>query len=368
MVAAVGTEEVELLTVALRDALRRIEGGTPMDIQQATRSSRRRFLGGLTFAGTAGPLGLLPRPAAAEPPPETTRIRVHHSVSLCLAPQYVAEELLRAEGFTEIHYVPPGEPDTPGGLASGAADISNDFAPILIMAIDAGVPVTILGGVHVGCFELFGTERVRAIRDLKGKNVAVRGLGSPPHLFLASMVAYVGLDPGQDINWVVRPPTEAMELLAEGKIDALIAFPPDPQELRARQIGRLVVSSALDRPWSQYFCCMTVANREFARNYPIATKRALRAFLKAADICALEPERAARSVLASGVAKRYDYALQTMQDIPYGLWREYDPEDTIRFYALRLHEIGMIQSTPQTIIENGTDWSFFSDIKKTLKG
>jgi NitT/TauT family transport system substrate-binding protein len=280
----------------------------------------------------------------------------------------VAEELLRAEGFTDVRYVTHEESGgLYEGLASGAADIGNDFAPMLIMHVDAGDPITILGGVHVGCFELFGTERVRAIRDLKGKNVAVRGLGSPPHVFLASMAAYVGLDPGQDINWVVRPPAEAMGLLADGKIDALIAFPPDPQELRAKQIGRVVVSSALDRPWSQYFCCMTVANREFARNYPVAAKRALRAILKATDICALEPERAAQSVLASGVAKRYDYALQTMQDVPYGRWREYDPEDTIRFYALRLHEIGMIQSTPQTIIENGTDWSFFFDLRKTLK-
>ena len=338
-----------------------------MGIQHATTSSRRRFLGG-SVAGTAGLLGLLPRPAAAEPPPEMTSLRVHHSLSLCLAPQYVAEELLRAEGFTEVHYVTHEESGgLSEGLASGAADIGNDFAPMLIMQVDAGDPITILGGVHVGCFELFGTERVRTIRDLKGKNVAVRGLGSPPHVFLASMMAYVGLDPGQDINWVVHPPAEAMGLLADGKIDALIAFPPDPQELRAKRIGRVVVSSALDRPWSQYFCCMTVANREFARNYPIAAKRALRAILKATDVCALEPERAARSVLASGVAKRYDYALQTMQDVPYGRWREYDPEDTIRFYALRLHEVGMIQSTPQTIIENGTDWSFFLDLKKTLK-
>ena len=52
---------------------------------------------------------------------------------------------------------------------------------------------------------------------------------------------------------------------------------------------------------------------------------------------------------------------------PYGRWREYDPEDTLRFYALRLREIGMIKSTPQKIIENGTDWSFFSELRKTLK-
>jgi NitT/TauT family transport system substrate-binding protein len=340
-----------------------------MNIQYAAPASRRRFLSGLTFAGTAGVLGLLPRPAAAEPPPETTRIRVHHSLSLCLAPEYVAEELLRAEGFTEVQYVTHEQSGgLYEGLTSGMADIGNDFAPMLIMHVDAGDPITILGGVHVGCFELFGTERVRSIRDLKGKSVAVGGLGLPTHVFLASMVAYVGLDPGKDINWVVHPPAEAMQLLAEGKVDALIAFPPGPQELRAKQIGRAVVSSALDRPWSEYFCCMAVANREFARNHPVATKRALRALLKATDICALEPERAARSVLASGVAKRYHYALQTMQDVPYGLWRDYDPEDTIRFYALRLHEIGMIQSTPQTIIENGTNWSFFSDLKKTLKG
>lgn len=339
-----------------------------MDIQQTTWSSRRRFLGGLTCAGTAGLLGWLSRSVAAEPPPETTRLRVHHSLSLCLAAQYVAEELLRAEGFTDVEYVTYEES---GGfyeaLASGGADISNDFAPLLIMHVDAGDPITILGGVHVGCFELFGTERVRSIRDLKGKSVAVGGLGFPTHVFLASMVAYVGLDPGKDINWVVHPPAEAMQLLAEGKIDALMAFPPGPQELRAKQIGRVVVSSTLDRPWSQYFCCMAVANREFARNHPVATKRALRAILKATDICALEPERAAKSVLAAGVAKRYDYALQTMQDVRYNEWREYDPEDTIRFYALRLHEIGMIQSTPQTIIENGTDWSFFFDLRKTLK-
>jgi NitT/TauT family transport system substrate-binding protein len=235
------------------------------------------------------------------------------------------------------------------------------------MHVDAGDPITILGGVHVGCFELFGTEHVRSIRDLKGKSVGVGGLGFPTHVFLASMAAYVGLDPGKDINWAVHSQTEAMQLLAGGKIDALIAFPPGPQELRAKKIGRVVVSSALDRPWSQYFCCMVVANREFARNYPIATKRALRAFLKAADVCALEPELAAQSVLDRGVAKHYDYALQAMKDVPYGRWREYDPEDTVRFYALRLHEADMVNSTPNEIIAEGTDWRFLNELKRELK-
>jgi NitT/TauT family transport system substrate-binding protein len=294
---------------------------------------------------------------------------VHHSLSLCLAPQYVAEELLHAEGFTEVRYIKHEET---GGfypaLASAAADIGNDFAPSLIMHVDAGDPITILGGVHVGCFELFATDRVHAIRDLKGKRVAVHGLGLPPHVFLSSMLAYVGLDPHKDITWVTQPATESMQLLADGSIDAFLGFPPEPQELRARKIGHLVVSSMADRPWSQYFCCMTAANREFARRYPIAAKRALRAMLTATDICAVTPARAAQSLLDRGVAKRYDYALQTMKDVSYGQWRDYDPEDTVRFYALRLREIGMIRSTPQKIIENGTDWRFFAELKRELKG
>jgi NitT/TauT family transport system substrate-binding protein len=67
------------------------------------------------------------------------------------------------------------------------------MAANLVIQIDRGDPVTVLAGVHVGCFELFGTERVRAIRDLRGKTVALTGLGLTPHVFLASMVAYVGL-------------------------------------------------------------------------------------------------------------------------------------------------------------------------------
>ncbi len=35
-----------------------------------------------------------------------------------------------------------------------------------------------------------------------------------------------------------------------------MGFPPDPQELRAKKIGHVVVNSNVDRPWSQYFCCM----------------------------------------------------------------------------------------------------------------
>jgi NitT/TauT family transport system substrate-binding protein len=341
-----------------------------MSVQQAKGWTRRRFLGRLTLAGTAGLLGLKPRPVAAEPPPETTRLRLLKFPSLCLAPQYVAEELLWSEGFTEVQYLTFPEEGIAayGRLASGELDITQAFVPPSIIQIDRGAPIVFLAGVHVGCFELFGTERVRAIRDLKGKTVAVPAFGSSPHVFLSTILTYVGLDPRKDVNFIERPPTEAKQLLAEDKLDAYLGFPPDPQELRAQRIGHVMLKSAVDKPWSQYFCCTITGNKDFIRKHPVATKRAVRAILKADNVCALEPDRAARTVVDKGFTKSYDYALQTMQDVPYGKWREYDPEDTVRFYALRLHEAGMIKSSPQKLIAQGTDWRFLTALKRELKG
>jgi len=340
-----------------------------MSTQHARQFSRRRFLGGLTLAGTAGLLGLQARRVAAEPPPETTTITLVQTPSICLAPQFVAEELLRAEGFMEVHYIKkPGGKGIETALVSGEANINMHFGAPTLIRLDAGDPLVILAGGHIGCFVLIGSERVRAIRDLKGKTVAVVELGGPDHVFLASMGAYVGLDPQKDITWVAQPSAEAVRLLTEGKIDAFIAFPPQAQELRAKGIGHVVVNSAVDRPWSQYFCCMVTGNREFVRTHPVATKRALRAILKAADVCTHEPEQVARFLVDNGYAKHYDYALQAVREIPYRQWRDYDPEDTLRFYALRLHEVGMIKSTPQKLIAQGTDWRFLNELKKELKG
>jgi NitT/TauT family transport system substrate-binding protein len=217
--------------------------------------SRRKFLG-LTLAGTAGLLGLKPESIAAEPPPETTTVRLTQNLSgLCWAPQYVAEELLQDEGFTEVQYIKKeGNVGVEKALASGEVDISTNYAASIIIRLDVGDPVVVLAGGHVGCLELFGTERVQALRDLKGKTVAVYQLGGVVHVFLASMLAYVGLDPNKDVNWDTHPPAESTQLLAEGKIDALMGAPPGSQILREKKIGHVVVNNTLDRPWSQYFC------------------------------------------------------------------------------------------------------------------
>ena len=102
------------------------------------------------------------------------------------------------------------------------------------------------------------------------------------------------------------------------------AVPPKSQELRARKIGRVILNTATDRPWSQYFCCLLSGIESFVREHPVATKRVLRAILKATDICATEPERAAQRLVDGGV-HGLRLRAQTLTELPYDGWREFDP-------------------------------------------
>ena len=171
---------------------------------------------------------------------------------------------LRGEGFTDVRYAKFGAAGIYKALASGDVDLSMTFVAPFITQLDAGAAIVLLGGVHAGCFELFGTEGVHSIRDLKGKTVAIPELGSAHHVFTASMAAHVGLNLARDINFVIQPAGKLAQLPAEDKkVDALMGFPPVPQELRAKNIGHVIVSSGVDRPWSQYFCCIVGANEAY---------------------------------------------------------------------------------------------------------
>ena len=328
--------------------------------------SRRRFLNRLSGIGAAA---LLRTPArAAEGPLETTSVRLPKIESICVAPQDVVVDLLRDEGFSDIRHVPlPPGTNTPDAIAHGALDFGLNYAPVQVAGIDRGVPMKVLAGVHVGCFEVFVNGPIRSVAELGGKKVGIQAVGSPEHLFLSVIAANVGIDPQAQIEWVTGGEVRPKELFIDGKIDVFLGFPPEPQELRARRIGRVVVNSAVDRPWSQYFCCMLAGNTDYAENHPVATKRVVRAILKAADLCASEPARAAQILVNGEFTPRYDYALQALEEIPYDKWREYDAEDTMRFYALRLHELGVIKTSPKRVLAEGTDWRFLNELKRELK-
>jgi NitT/TauT family transport system substrate-binding protein len=330
------------------------------------RQNRRDFLASASLAAAAGVLGAHGT-LADEGPPETTTVRLVKQVGTCTAPQYLAEELLRAEGFTDVHYVEmPVAPAKMVGL--GDVDFGMSMAPSIIFHQDAGLPIMALAGVHPGCWELFAHPTIRTIGDLKGKTVDVPdGLGSSAHLYMVIMAKHVGLALGKDVKLVTNPIPDAMEMFAQGETDAILASPPESDDVHARNVGTVILNTTMDQPWSHYYCCMLAGNADYVRNYPEATKRVLRAILKAADLCAAEPERVARQLIDGGFPTKYEYALQALTSLPFGKWREYDPEDSLRFYALRLHEVGMISSTPNQLIAEGTDWRFLNELKRELK-
>jgi NitT/TauT family transport system substrate-binding protein len=330
--------------------------------------TRRRFLATASLAGAVSLVGA-PRSAHSEPPPETTTVRLPRwtSSAYCWAPAYLAGELLRVEGFTDVQYI-ESDPkvDQSVWIARGETDFSINHPPLHITSIEAGVPIKIIGGLHSGCLELIANESVRSVADLRGKRVGVDLPNSTAHIMLIVIAAWVGLDPTKDIQWVFEV-SKPVDFFLEGKIDAFLGTPPRPQQLRAKNIGHVILSTTTDRPWSQQFCCMVSVRSEFVKSYPVATKRVLRAMVKAADLCASDPGWAAQQLVQRGFLPNYDYAYQTLGDVRYDRWRDYDAEDSLRFYALRMQETGIIKSSPQEIIAQGTDWRFLEELKRELK-
>src|SRR5882762_8793478 len=116
----------------------RITRGHPLETQksqQGTQSTitRRGLL--RSVAGTVGLLGWSPGHAAGEPPPETTRLRIAQQPSICVAPQFIVAELLKAEGFTDIKYVKVTIGGITKALASGEVDISMHFVGPLVIQL-----------------------------------------------------------------------------------------------------------------------------------------------------------------------------------------------------------------------------------------
>jgi NitT/TauT family transport system substrate-binding protein len=122
--------------------------------------SRRQFLTTLSLAAAARLAGA-PAARAAEGPLETTTVRFVKIPGICNAPQYLAEELLQAEGFTDIRYVGPVAAGAPAiaAVARGDADFTVTFAAPLAIGIDGGAPVTVVSGAHIGCFQQAGIAR-----------------------------------------------------------------------------------------------------------------------------------------------------------------------------------------------------------------
>jgi NitT/TauT family transport system substrate-binding protein len=330
-----------------------------MSRDEAMRLGRRRVLLGLGAAGLAvGGGALLAGGAQQLAPyvgwsrsaqPETKTVRLQHGFATCISPLFLSGDLLRADGF-DVNHV-PSPLDVVPLVSAGGLDFGMQTAANTTVGAD-----TLNGFVHLA--------GIRTMSDLRGKRVAVNEDGSGAHLHMAMMAAHVGVN----LTLVTGSSTDAIADFEAGQIDGFMAFPPEPRMFREKGIGHVLVKTHIDKPWSQYFCCMLIANRAFVQNNPVATKQVVRAVLLATDLCANDPAEATRRPIDRGDVTDRDATFQMLKnDVAYDRWREYDPEDSIRFYALLLQQIGMVKSTPDQLIAQSTDWRILNELKQELK-
>jgi NitT/TauT family transport system substrate-binding protein len=261
-------------------------------------------------------------------------------------------------------------------LTADKADFNSGYGNLIAANVDAGLPIVALAGIHPGCFELFATPGISSIRDLRGKTIAVnaKNVSDQFYGFFAILLAYVGIDPLTEVNFTeIGTDSAALrEEFVAGRSEAFIASAAMGPELRRnpKNPGKVILDTTMDKPWSQYYCCQLVTNRDWARRNPIATKRVTRAVLRAADVVTKDRAYAAREYVARFVVaprpNEVEIVSEVIRDLSYD-WRELDPEETLRFFALRLADAKLIKKTSQQIIAQGSDLAFMRQLKTELK-
>ncbi|MDP9275165.1 MAG: ABC transporter substrate-binding protein [Chloroflexota bacterium] len=328
-------------------------------------------------AACAPPPADVALPSATLPPPEVTTVRFV-SPPACDPSAALAKEFLLQEGFTDIQYVRV-PPSTTGWLTSGAAEFnSGGYGTQIAASVDGGLPLVALAGIHPGCLELFAVPGISTIRDLRGKTIAVNAKNASDvfYGFLSILLVYIGMDPATDVNFIeIGPDFNALrDAFVDGRSQAFVASGAAGAQLRRnpKNPGKVILDTTMDKPWSQYYCCQLVANRDWARRYPIATKRVTRAVLRAADLVTKDKARAAHQFVAGGffsttpAATDEDIMNEAIRDLSYD-WRELDPEETLRFFALRLADAKLVTKTSQQIIAQGSDFAFMRQLRTELK-
>lgn len=300
--------------------------------------------------------------------PEVKTIRLPHFYGTCFAPQYVARPFLIEAGFEKVEYVAQGRlSETTEMLDSGATDLALEFASSAAVALDEGAAIVAIAAAHVGCYELFAQEGIQRFAELRGKAIGISQANAraADYRVMQHIMSFIGIDI-TEYDLQAHDFSDVIRLFGDGQLDAVLAYPPLTNQLRTLNLGHVILNSMTDREYAQHACCLVLVNKDFLNKNPVATKLALKSVLRGADFCATQPEAAARYLVDKHSWVSYDYAFEAMKSIPYDVWRGYDAEDTLRHYALRLHEAHVIKSTPDEIIRKGTDWRFLNELKQEM--
>ena len=335
-------------------------------------SRRTLFRGAAAAAGTAALTSCRSGAGSSAPdgPLETTTIRLNKSPSSCFAAQAAASEFLTRAALTDTKYLDVDPTEQSAQLAAGAFDMATYPAQLAAARIDAGDPIVVLGGIHSGCWQIFGGDAVTSMTDFRGRTIATPGPQTGEHVRFAAALAHVGVNMANDVRVVTVPLADSARALANGDVDGLLALPPLTTAIRTERIGHVVLDAMMDQPWTQQYCCVAAVNRSYMTANPIATKAAFRAFLKGADVVAVDPERGVQRMVTLGcsLAQDYDATLGAIRMRPtFNVWRRFEPAETLNFYSLRLKEAGLMIGTPEQVIARGTDFRYLQTLRLEMR-
>jgi NitT/TauT family transport system substrate-binding protein len=332
---------------------------------------RRAFIGsGLALGGGVIAAGFAaacaPGPSAESNvtlgAPETTTVRIVPVP--CDPALWSAGDYLKEEGFTDVRLLP----FSVAAVARGEGDIGVGYSQWVVTNVDAGKPVVALAGLHTGCAEVWTRPGIASIRDLRGKTIAVGAtdvVGDTWYGFWAAMFANVGIDARREVNFVTS--TDTLDHFIRGESDAMLALAGQVPALRAspKNPGKLLISMQDDKPWSQYYCCQLVANRDWAQRNPIAAKRVTRALLRANDRVAKDLVAAVRTGVEQGMytGATYETILAVLRNSTYE-WRELDAEASLRFFAVQLADQKLVKGGPQQLVAQSSGFSYLQALRR----
>jgi NitT/TauT family transport system substrate-binding protein len=249
------------------------------------------------------------------------KVRVGYIGITCEAPLFTAvEKGFFAEEGLDVELVRCEWATYKDALALGRYDVTHHLVMYFLKPIEQGLNVKFTGGVHRGCLRVQAAADgpIKSVRDLKGKTIAVPGMGTPPFMFASRVLAANGIDPSRDVNWRVYPAGEQGLVLQRGLVDAVANSEPIGSLLLAEGKVRNIADQAKDAPYKDEYCCAVLVNGTFLTEYPAASAAATRAILKASKWVDVNPAAAARlSVEKKYIASTVELNAYAISNLDY---------------------------------------------------
>jgi NitT/TauT family transport system substrate-binding protein len=281
---------------------------------------------------------------------------VGKSGSLCAAPTYIAYEngYFTEEGFDVTLITADGE-TRKVGLNNGTLAVTNtDFQ--FFPPIEQGMKFSVVDGLHYGCISILTKpdSGITEPSDLIGKTVGIDEMGSSPFQVASAWLAQNGIDIKNDVDIVPfgSDGNLQLEALKNGQIDAAALWDPFGTVGVERDGFVKIFDLGTHPDYAGKFCCFLFASNDVLDKNPEKVAAILRAYHKAQDWIAKNPDEAAKIVIDKKYVSTGDYELasQLLQSYHYPTYEDRKSglttlETDINYFVTELSKIDFLQTT-----------------------